>query len=394
MDALDIALIALCLAAALHGARVGGLAQIAEFAGVIGGFALGATLVLAICPRVSGTVTKPVVAVVLLVLPAALIGVGGRQLGIRLSAALSRFRVHILDEAVGALAAIASMLIVLWLFASVLVNSPFISVSNEIEGSAVLRGVSRVMPPIPDAFSGVERYLATTGFPQVLANIVPQSSAPVQLATGPEVKRVARRDALSVVKVVAYGCGGEREGSGFVVAGGLVVTNAHVIAGTSEIQVFAGNGRSSTAVPILFDQRFDLAVLRVPQPLRVPALRMDNSLFPRGTVAVILGYPGGGPLTAGSAGVISLFAAQGRDIYDQSLTVRNVYELEGTVLPGNSGGPLVAANGRVFGVVFSRSISNADIGFALAAPGVLQRVDQALLDLRHETTVSTGSCIT
>jgi S1-C subfamily serine protease len=249
------------------------------------------------------------------------------------------------------------------------------------------------MPPIPDAFSGVERYLATTGFPQVLANIVPQSSAPVQLATESEVKLLARRDARSVVKVVAYGCGGEREGSGFVVAGGLVVTNAHVIAGTSGIQVFAMNGRSSTGVPILFDQRFDLAVLRVSQPLRVPVLRVDNSLFPRGTVAVILGYPGGGPLVAGSAGVISLFAAQGRDIYDQSLTVRNVYELEGTVLPGNSGGPLIAADGRVFGVVFSRSTSNANIGFALAAPGVLQRVDRARLDERHETTVSTGSCI-
>jgi S1-C subfamily serine protease len=393
VDALDIALIALCLAAAVHGARVGALAQIAEFIGVIGGFALGATLVLVICPHVSGTITKPVVAIALLVLPAALIGVGGRQLGIRLSRALRRFRVHILDEAVGALTAIASMLVVLWLFASVLVNSPLTSVSNEIEGSAVLRGVSRVMPPIPDAFSGVERYLATTGFPQVLANIVPQSSAPVQLATESEVKLLARRDARSVVKVVAYGCGGEREGSGFVVAGGLVVTNAHVIAGTSGIQVFAMNGRSSTGVPILFDQRFDLAVLRVSQPLRVPVLRVDNSLFPRGTVAVILGYPGGGPLVAGSAGVISLFAAQGRDIYDQSLTVRNVYELEGTVLPGNSGGPLIAADGRVFGVVFSRSTSNANIGFALAAPGVLQRVDRARLDERHETTVSTGSCI-
>ena len=105
---------------------------------MIGGFALGVTLVLVICPRISGTITKPVVAVTLLVLPAALIGVGGRQLGIRLSRALRRFRVHLLDEAVGALTAIASLLVVLWLFASVLVNSPLTSVSNEIEGSAVL----------------------------------------------------------------------------------------------------------------------------------------------------------------------------------------------------------------------------------------------------------------
>jgi S1-C subfamily serine protease len=304
MDALDIAIIAICLAAAIHGVRVGGLAQVAEFVGVVAGFALGATLVLVICPRVSGSVAKPLVAVVLLVLPAAVIGVGGRQLGLRLSQTLSRFRVHLLDEGVGALVAVASVLVVLWLFASVLVNSPLTTVSSEIEGSAALRGVSRVMPPLPDVFSGVERYLATTGFPQVLANIVPQPSVPVQLATRAEVESVAHQASSSVVKVVAYGCGGGREGSGFVVAGGLVVTNAHVVAGTGSIAVIAPNGRSSRVVPILFDQRFDLAVLRVDRPLGVRPLRLDNTLFPRGTVAVILGYPGGGPLDAGSAGVV------------------------------------------------------------------------------------------
>jgi S1-C subfamily serine protease len=91
------------------------------------------------------------------------------------------------------------------------------------------------------------------------------------------------------------------------------------------------------------------------------------------------------------AGVITVFVAQGRDIYDESLTVRNVYELDGTVLPGNSGGPLLATNGTVFGVVFSRSAANVDIGFALAGPGVVQRIDSALLDKK---TVATGSCIT
>jgi S1-C subfamily serine protease len=391
MDALDAAIIVILIAAAVRGVRIGGLAQITEFVGAVAGLALGAVLVLVICPNVAGTITKPLIAVVLLILPVAVIAVGGRQLGIRAHQALRRFHVAIVNEVVGAMIAMSSVLVVLWLFASVLVNSPLSTVSNEIEGSAILRGVNTVMPPIPDAFSGVERYLATTGFPQVLANIVPQPAVPVRVATASQVEQAAHRAARSVVKVIAYGCGGIREGSGFAVAGGLIVTNAHVIAGTRAIEVAAVNGRSSRVVPVFFDWRFDLAVLRVDRPLGIPPLDLDNHLLSRGASAVVLGYPGGGLLKAVPAGVISLFAAEGRDIYDESLTVRNVYELEGIVLPGNSGSPLLTPSGSVFGVVFSRSTSNADIGFALAAPGVAQRVVEARSD---ERPTGTGSCIT
>ena len=391
MNALDAIIIVLLFAAAVHGVRVGGLAQIAEFAGMLLGFALGAWLVLVLCPHVSGAVAKPLLAVALLVLPVALLGVGGRQVGLRTSKALRRFRVHVVDEVVGGLTAAATVLVVLWLFASVLVNSPLTNVSDEIEHSAILRGVSNVMPPIPDAFSGVERYLATTGFPQVLANITPQSPVEVQVATSAQVDATAHRVEDSVVKVIADGCGGQRDGSGFVVAGGLVVTNVHVVSGASRIVVETLNGRLWRVRPVLFDQRFDLAVLRPVRALGTPALKVDNRIYSRPKAAVIIGYPGGGPLQAGPAGVVSVFVAQGRDIYDQSLTVRNVYELDGTVLPGNSGSPLLATDGTVIGVVFSRSVSNVDIGFALAGPGVVQRIDSALLD---EKIVATGSCIT
>ncbi|HXZ83193.1 MAG TPA: MarP family serine protease [Acidimicrobiales bacterium] len=394
MDALDVAIIIVLVAAAVHGARVGGLAQIAEFLGAVAGFALGSVLVLVICPRVSGTLTKPLLAVTLLILPVAVISMGGRELGVRLSTSLHRFRIWILDEVVGALTAMASALVVLWLFGSILVSSPLATVSNEIEYSYLLRGVGEVMPPIPDVFSGVERYLATTGFPQVLANIVPQPYVPVRLATEPQVVAVSHEVAGSVLKVVAIGCGGERDGSGFVVQDDLVITNAHVVAGSNVIEAVATNGRASRLVPIWFDSRFDLAVLRIVHPLGISPLPVFPGFITRGTRAVIFGYPGGGPLVAQPAGVISLFAAEGRDIYDQSLTVRNVYEVAGIVLPGNSGGPLVAqVNGidEVVGVVFSRSTSNSDVGFALATPGVVQRIEEAL---PVERPTHTGSCIT
>jgi S1-C subfamily serine protease len=118
-------------------------------------------------------------------------------------------------------------------------------------------------------------------------------------------------------------------------------------------------------------------------------LALDSQTVPRQTQGAVLGYPGGGPFTYGPAGVMAEFEAQGRDIYGQGLTVRDVYEIEASVRPGNSGGPLVLPNGVVIGIVFSRSTTNDTIGYALTSPGVLTRVHQAEA---ATGTVGTGGC--
>jgi S1-C subfamily serine protease len=140
---------------------------------------------------------------------------------------------------------------------------------------------------------------------------------------------------------------------------------------------------------LLFDPSFDLAILRV-QGLTERPLTLDPGTAPRGTTGAVLGFPGGGPFTAVPAGVRAEFSAQGRDIYGQGLTVRDVYELQAVVRPGNSGGPLVEPDGTVIGVVFSRSTTNGDIGYALTSPGVLSRVTRAEADSR---AVGTGACV-
>ena len=154
-------------------------------------------------------------------------------------------------------------------------------------------------------------------------------------------------------------------------APGLVVTNAHVIAGIPAPVVVDRSGPHQTTV-VLFDPSYDLAVMRV-GGLTEPPLVLDPANAPRGTQSSVLGYPGGGPFTAMAAGVMAEFEAEGRDIYGQGLTVRNVYEIQAVVRPGNSGGPLVLPGGKVIGVVFSRSTTNGDIGYALTSPGVLVR---------------------
>ena len=124
---------------------------------------------------------------------------------------------------------------------------------------------------------------------------------------------------------------------------------------------------------MFFDPEFDLAVLRVPG-LTARPLRLDPNLVGRGTEAVVLGYPEGGPLAIDPAGVRSEILATGLDIYGREPTVRAVYVVQALVRPGNSGGPLVEPNGLVIGVVFSRSPTDSRIGYALASPGVIQRV--------------------
>jgi S1-C subfamily serine protease len=191
----------------------------------------------------------------------------------------------------------------------------------------------------------------------------------------------------STVKIEGSGCGGISEGSGFVVAPDLVVTNAHVVAGIKRPFVIDKDGVHRTST-VLFDPKLDVAVLRT-QGVKDPPLQLLARPVARGTEAAVLGYPGGGPFQAKPAVVLSEAPAVGRDIYGRGITTRDIYQLRADVRPGNSGGPLVRSDGFVVGVVFARSSLNPDLGFALTSVDVRDRVTQAEA---RRGTVTTGSC--
>ena len=224
----------------------------------------------------------------------------------------------------------------------------------------------------------------------MFSTLTPPSTPSVSTPTNAETKALADPAVFSTVKILGTACSSEQEGSGFVVGPGLVATNAHVVAGESSgnTQVLLGNS-AYNATPVLFDPDFDLAVLRTNAPLG-PALAISPNLVPRGTQAAILGYPEDGGLSIGAAGVTEEVTAIGKDIYNNGSVTRGVYALDATVLPGNSGGPLLGAQGQVIGVVFSRSTVYQNVGYALTSPGVLARVQEAE---RHHAAVGTGPCI-
>jgi S1-C subfamily serine protease len=131
-----------------------------------------------------------------------------------------------------------------------------------------------------------------------------------------------------------------------------------------------------------------LAILKT-HNLSGSPLTVADTTVKNGTQSAVLGYPGGGNFTPSPAVVMEEFIATGRNIYDQGNTDRNVYEIKATVIPGNSGGPLITTNGTVIGIVFAESTTYNQVGYALATPQVLSEIHQA--ETRNQV-VTTGSC--
>lgn len=394
MNVLDLLLILAALAYAVSGYRRGLVASCILLAGFLGGAVVGVWALPFVLHAVpSGTVAAFVVALLVVLVPA---GVGHALAG-RLAWKVRRHLdwgpVRWVDGAGGAVAGVISLVAVAWVMASVLVTGPLPALSQQIRGSAVLGSVDRAMPAqTPTWFSRATGALSGAGFPQVFNPFENEPTAGVPAPSGDAVTTAATTAARnSVVKVEgsAHVGGGIRgqEGSGFVYSGDHVLTNAHVVAGVRDptVQV-GGSGLPYQARVVLFDPRTDVAVLDVPG-LSAPSLSFAGQAQ-RADPAVVAGYPQNGGLDLRAATVASRITATGQDIYGDNATTRDVYQLRADVRPGNSGGPLLTTDGRVYGVVFARSTSQADTGYALTSGQVAADAGRGA----HATVpVSTGS---
>jgi S1-C subfamily serine protease len=388
MNVVDVVVLVLVALAAVQGLRLGAIVQVLSFGGFLVGLYFGAQLASATVTWGHAQSTRTVLALVTLLGVAVLCGVAGRIMGNQVFRRVHRGALGTVDSALGVVVAVVASLLAAWLLANTLVNTDSLSLNASIDQSEIIRSLDHVLPAPPSVFSRFQSFLSAQGFPPVFAQLAPQSAGPVALPGSAQLGAAASRAEASTVKIIGDGCGQIQEGSGFVVEPGLVVTNAHVVAGIAHPMVQVGTTLLATTV-IYFDPSYDLSVLRV-SGLDEPVLRLDPEQATRGVQAAVFGYPGGGTFQAAPAGIMAVFEAEGRDIYGQGLTVRNVYEIQSRVRPGNSGGPLVQLDGQVIGVVFSRSTTNGDIGYALTSPGVLSRVRQAESSPK---VVGTGACV-
>jgi S1-C subfamily serine protease len=269
-------------------------------------------------------------------------------------------------------------LLLAWAFGAAALNAPgpgARDLRNALQNSNVLAALNRILPP-----SGPLLNLLRHVDP------VPEVRGP-EAAVGPPKAAIARdpdvqRAGNSVLKVLGTACGLGIEGSGWVGAPGLVVTNAHVVAGESDTTVTTRSGASFNADPVHYDPRNDLAILRVPG-LGLPELGLAPQVS-SGTPAAVLGYPENGPFTISPVRIGSTGKALSQDSYGRGPVAREMTPFRGRVKSGNSGGPVVDNGGRVLATVFAAEEGNGP-------PSGLGVPDSIVRDALHGDLRPTGT---
>ncbi len=277
MSFLDLILIALLVLSAIGGYRRGALLQGFGLGGVIIGISVGALAARYATRFSSDPLTRAAIVLGILLAGMAIGNVVGWLIG-------ARVRKHVrapgparADAVGGAALSVGALLLAVWFLALNLLHGPFPVVSTEIQTSAIVRTIDEVFPAPPSLLTGLEKAADLLGLQNTFVGLPPLPAAPVTPPSDSEVAAATAKAQRATVEILADGCtaGYRNEGSGFAVARGYVVTNAHVVAGTDEQAVIDGTLRLHADV-VLFDPSLDIAVLHVPDLAAAP-LSLDDA---------------------------------------------------------------------------------------------------------------------
>jgi S1-C subfamily serine protease len=352
-----------------------------------GGFALGSFIGTRLGPLLlsEGTASPYAPAFGLLgaLLAGGMLASGFEGLGLRLRRVLLPSALGWLDGALGAVLSAALGLAIVWVVAAVALRSdPGTLLRADIERSAIVRRLDELLP----SSGSVLNVLASLDpLPSIPGPSPGVGAPPSGIAREPGIRAAAR----SVVRVVGSACGLSIEGSGWVGAPGVVVTNAHVVAGEQDTTVqVQGREPSLPAQAIAFDPHDDVALLRVPG-LSLPMLRLVEDP-PSGRAGAVLGYPEDGPFRARAARIGTTQRVVTDDAYGRGPVTRLLTPLRAVVRPGNSGGPVVDREGRVLTTVFASTASSGPPG----GYGVANATVADILAHASGAPVGTGECTT
>jgi uncharacterized membrane protein required for colicin V production len=393
VNLVDLIVLVLAGLLAWRGWHRGMVRQAFEFGGAILGISVGAI----IGPQVVSEYTDQAgVEAALLSLAVVFIALTigqiiGYFIGAKAWAQVHKARLGHVDAALGAVVGALATLVVYWLLGSMLAQGPSRDVSRQLADSRILRLLNDVAEP-PNVLAYLQQYLDTSGFPQVFTGLPPDLGREVDLPSGKKARAAAKKAEASTVRIVTPACGGTQLGTGWIAAEDTVVTNAHVVAGGTDVSVeengAVGAGQPGTVV--LFDDELDLAIIRV-DGLSGSVLPLETEAQSVGNGGATLCYPGSqqGALQVDPAAVQGNYRARGKDIYGRDDVVRQIYELRADVQQGDSGGPFVLPSGRVAGVVFAASTTDAEVGYALTGAEV---ADEVQAGSSRTSAVNTGRC--
>ena len=382
MTGLDWIIVAFAALFALSGFYRGFIVGALSLAGFVVGAFIGTRVAPALLPSGSASPYAPAFGLFGALLAGGVLATGFEGLGARVRGALRLPGFGVVDGFLGAVLSACVALGIFWVLAAVALQAPgATSLRRDIQRSQILRRLNQILPPsgvILNALARIDPLPTVTG---PSAGVPPP---PPAIARSPAVRATFG----GVVRVLGSACGLEIEGSGWVAAPDEVVTNAHVVAGETDTVVELGGSPPNLPVRVVaFDPTNDIAVLRV-SGLGARAL----SLAPNpssGTAGAILGYPRNGPFVARAARIGQTQTVLTQDAYGRGPVSRLVTPLRGVVRPGNSGGPVVDASGRVVTTVFAATTGGGEHGgFGVANAVVASELARAA----HGATVSTGPC--
>jgi S1-C subfamily serine protease len=381
MTTVDWIIVAFTLLLALYGWAQGFVVGALSLAGFALGAVLGTRLGPALLPDGSDSPYAPVFGLAGALVAGAILATGLETLGFGLRRLLPKGRVFgTIDGVLGAALTACVALGIAWIVGAVALQTPGArELRRDIQRSSVLRELNAILPPSGPILNALARFDPS---PRVDAP-TPEVAAPRgSILRDPQV-RAARR---SVVRVLGTACGLGIQGSGWVARPGVVVTNAHVVAGEDDTVVQRGtDGPRLGATPIAYDPRNDIAVLRV-QGLDAPALPLAPAV-PRGTPGAILGYPENGPFDSRASRLGDTEIVLSEDAYGRGPIRREITSLRGLVRSGNSGGPVVDGGGRVLTTVFAATRGGTRRGGFGVPNDVVRRALQGA-----GGSTSTGAC--
>ncbi len=391
MNFLDL-VIALAMAGAAYlGYRLGFLRRMLSWAGLILGLVIAVALVDDVANALKGSPPRTRLLVALgfvFVIATICQGIGlaiGNLVHGRLAPKMPP-GVHRTDRVAGAVAGGAGILVIVWLLIPALASSPGWP-AQAVRNSALARAIDSLAPSPPEQAETLGRLVGDQTFPEVFDTLTsPDAGSPPDSGIP---SNVAARVRASVVKVEGIACDRLQEGTGFVVADDLIVTNAHVVAGEPRTRVDTPDSRRLDAQLVAFDSNRDLAVLRVPGLGMAALTRADGRVDERGS---LFGHPGGGDLRESPMRIAEQIVARGTNIEHTASTEREVFVLAAVTAPGDSGAPVVNVDGQVVGVLFAFDISRDTTAYTLTGTE-LTRVLQPVLNGTAPTPKGTGPCL-
>lgn len=387
---LDALVVIVLLVYLSEGWRTGFIRSLSAIVGLVA----GAVAAFFLIPVIGTVVPDPFWRTFLVVSSAvALIILGslaGAGVGRALRGRVEKSPLRPLDRIGGAVANLVVGALITALLAGSVASLGIPVLSAAVSNSWVLQAINTVTPePVTAALARLRSAVLAQGLPVISGGFsgITKSPGVPKVDTGTSALAAA---AASVVRIngTAYACGQNQSGSGFVVARDRVVTNAHVVAGVTQPIVQAPNGQALDGRIVYFDPQNDLAVIAV-SGLRVPTLALGGPLSV-GDDGVIDGYPFGGPFTTGGAQVLAHSTESVENIYNSARTNRDLYTLAADIEPGNSGGPLLEQNGSIAGIVFAKSSTDANLGYAMTDTVLAPVVQQAA---GLSAPISSGACV-